>query len=167
MMCAILLSYTILTSMLSPIKHDKYWTLTYLYYQKSQSFISLHIPSHNTSNTPVSAISIHFQHIHIFKRSSLLTSFRIRAITVAVCFDSTLILWTLTIKFCMASCIWSFNVCLNSSWWFMLCLVYISCLVLVLVSKDRDWLCQLGPSEYTFSSGWRQSPASKMPFLNK
>jgi hypothetical protein len=35
-------------------------------------------------------------------------------------------------------CVEFFNVCLNSSRWFMLCLVYISYLALVLVSGDRN-----------------------------
>jgi hypothetical protein len=39
------------------------------------------------------------------------------------------------------------NVCLNSYWWFMLCLLYISSPVLVLVYRDKDWLCWLGPTE--------------------
>jgi hypothetical protein len=35
----------------------------------------------------------------------------------------------------------------NEHLWFMLCLVYIPCLMLTLVSRDRDWLCRLGPTE--------------------
>jgi hypothetical protein len=40
-----------------------------------------------------------------------------------------------------------FNVYLTSRRWFMLCLVYTSCIMLVLVSGDRDWLCRLDPTE--------------------
>jgi hypothetical protein len=64
-------------------------------------------------------------------------------------FDNTLILWTLAIKWCMATCARShacgvFNVFLNSRWWFMLCLVYIPCLVLTLVIEisSVDWTQQ-------------------------
>jgi hypothetical protein len=45
-------------------------------------------------------------------------------------------------------------------------LVYIFCLVLVLVSRDREWLSQLGPTELAFTGGQRQNPDSKT-FLNK
>jgi hypothetical protein len=58
---------------------------------------------------------------------------------VGFCFDSTLILLTLVVKLCMdigarsEVCGVFFKVCLNSRGWFMLCLVYVSCLVFVLV----------------------------------
>lgn len=45
-------------------------------------------------------------------------------------------------------------------------LVYIFCLVLVLVFRDREWLSQLGPTELAFTGGQRQNPDSKT-FLNK
>jgi hypothetical protein len=41
----------------------------------------------------------------------------------------------------------AFNICLNSHRWFLLCLLYISSLVLVLVLAGRDYLYQLGPTE--------------------
>jgi hypothetical protein len=57
-------------------------------------------------------------------------------------FDNVLILWTLAVKWCTAigarpDVCGVINVCLNSRW-FSLSLVYISCLVLTLVSGDRD-----------------------------
>jgi hypothetical protein len=58
-------------------------------------------------------------------------------------FDTTLILQTVAVQLCMATsatpCVWSFlNVCLNWHCWLVLCLVYISCLVLVVVFRDRN-----------------------------
>jgi hypothetical protein len=65
--------------------------------------------------------------------------------------DSSLTLTTINMKQGMdISCVWSFLmffVCLNSRRWFMLCLVYISYLMSVLVSGDRDYLYRLGPTK--------------------
>jgi hypothetical protein len=44
------------------------------------------------------------------------------------------------------------NVCLNSCWWFMLCLVYISCPVLVLTDRLTYWPLVV-ISLWTLSSG--------------
>jgi hypothetical protein len=66
-------------------------------------------------------------------------------------FVNILILWTLAVKWCMATgakphICGVINVCLNSCWWFMLCMVYIPYPVLTLVPRDRNSLCQLGPT---------------------
>jgi hypothetical protein len=60
-----------------------------------------------------------------------------------------------------------FNVCLNSHRWFMLCLVYVTYLVLVLVSGDRDKFYWLSPTKQAFTWRWRQFSLWNFFVLNK
>jgi hypothetical protein len=52
---------------------------------------------------------------------------------------------------CKASCVEFHKICLNSRWWFLLCLVYVSRLVLVLVAENRDYLNYLLQIDYAFT----------------
>jgi hypothetical protein len=55
------------------------------------------------------------------------------------------------------------STCFNSHMWFMLCLIYIFCLELVVLFRDRDWLCRLGPiSMFLSENGDRVYPSKRV-----
>jgi hypothetical protein len=66
---------------------------------------------------------------------------------------------------CMRLNIYFLNFYLNSRRWFLLYFVYISYLVLLLVSGDRDWIYQLGPSlQWILSKDGDENPVAETSF---
>jgi hypothetical protein len=59
------------------------------------------------------------------------------------------------------------NVCLNSGGQFMLCLVYIPCLVLTLVSGDKRLALSIGPNRVGFYPRTETDPVSETLVFNK